>query len=816
MLGNDVRYATRSLLRSPLLSGAAVLTIGLGIGANTAMFGVVDRLFLQPPPHVVEPDRVVSLDFRQVFPNWGVVTGSISTYPEYLQFRDHARSFSALSVYGPAAADFSLGLGEHAERVRGRMVSASFFPTLGVRPVAGRFFADDEDSLGHPAHVAVLSDEFWKRHFDRNPAALGTTLPLGRILYTVIGVAPAGFGGVGLDVPDLWLPLTAAAPEVMGETALSANWSWLRGIARLAPGVSREAAKPEATAVFRSTASQRSDWDTTSIALLTPILDPATNGRSEPIKLALWLSVACGIVLLIACANVANLLLARAVQRRREISVRLALGAGRLALARQLLAEAGVLATAGGGVAILVSLWVGPILQAYFLPHAPVSGIDVRLALFTLGAVLGTLVLAGMAPAIQASAPDLSEALKSGAREGSTHRSGLRSALLASQMALTLALLTGAGLFISSLRHARGIALGFDADRLIAASVNFTPLGYSRRDIDAIYDGMREGTRAVPGVTGVSLAAGSVFGSSVGVQVRTPDRDTMPTLPTGSPIVTAVTPDYFTTLGIRVLRGRGFTADDITGAQRVAVVNSTMAGLYWPNQNPLGKCLDLMVRFRCTEVVGVAADGHIFTLLEPPHLQFYIPLAQRDSSANLSWPVAALFVRTRETAAHVEGAVLRAVQSSSPQLPYPDINLVSSRFDLGLRSWRLGSILLGVFGGLGLLLAAIGVFGALSYMVSQRTQELGIRVALGAARRDLLALVVGQGLRVAGIGIVFGVAGALMAGRGLASQLYGVSPNDPVVLTIVIVVLLLVAAFASYLPALRATRVDPMVALRAE
>jgi len=810
----DLRYALRTLARSPGLSLAAVLTLGLGIGANTAMFGVVDRLFFRPPAYVVDPDRVVRLYVTTTDPPWGSNTSPIGTYPRYEDLRDHARSFAAVAAYGRGS--FSLGLGPQAEPVAGRLVTASFFSVLGVRPELGRFFGADEDSVGRAAHVAVLSREFWTRRFGADRAVLGKTLQLGRNVYTVIGVTPRGFAGIDLEVPDLWLPLTAAAPEVMGPAALGPRFYWLSGVvARLRPRVSPEQAAAEATAIYRSQFVQSGDsTGTVSLGSVHEAIGPLA---SRDAKLSVWLGAMCAIVLLIACANVANLLLARAVQRKREIAIRLALGASRGRLARQLLADSVVLGVLGGAAALLITLWVGPVLSASLLSDSTTTaGLDTRVLLFAAVAVLVTVVLAGFAPAYHASAPDLSSALKSGEREGTFQRSPVRTGLLVGQVALTLVLLTGAGLFVSSLRHVQGVRLGFDADRLIVASVDLQRLGYKRAAANALYEDMRERVKRLPGVSGASLAVGHPFCCAFVVTLFVPGLDSLPQAPSGGPYFEAVTPDYFRTMGAAMRRGRALVPTDIAGAQRVAVVNETMARRYWPGQDPLGKCLKIISPATpCTEVVGVVEDARLNSVTdEGGAIQYFIPLAQADSVT--SSPVTALLVRTNGPADALVGAVRRTIQETAADLPYPSIDPMPRLFASQLRPWRLGSILLSLFGALGLVLAAIGLYGVLSYVVSQRTQEMGVRIALGAGRREILQLIMGQALRVTGWGLLLGAAGALAVGRAIASLLYGVKPHDPLVLSLVMVILVAVAAVASYLPARRATKVDPMVALRYE
>ena len=384
------------------------------------------------------------------------------------------------------------------------------------------------------------------------------------------------------------------------------------------------------------------------------------------------------------------------------------------------------------------------------------------------------------------------------------------------QVALTLVLLTGAGLFVSSLRHVQGLRLGFDADRLIVASVDLQRLGYKRAAANALYEDMRERVKRLPGVSGASLAVGHPFGWAFAVTLFVPGLDSLPRAPSGGPYFEAVTPDYFRTMGAAVRRGRALVPTDVAGAQRVAVVNETMARRFWPGQNPLGKCLKIISpRAPCTAVVGVVEDARLNQVTdEGGAIQYFIPLAQADSIT--SSPITALLVRTNGPADALVGAVRRTIQETAADLPYPSIDPMPRLFASQLRPWRLGSILLSLFGALGLALTAIGLYGVLNYVVSQRTQEMGVRIALGAGRREILALVIGQALRVTGWGLVLGTVAALAVGRAIASLLYGVKPHDPLVLSLVILILGAVAAVASYLPARRASRVDPVIALRHE
>ena len=808
---HDLRYALRALARRPMLTLAAVITIGLGIGANTAMFGVVDRLFFRLPAHVVDPHRVVRINVTSTESQLGTFTDPIHAYPRYLDFRNRAGRLAAVAAY--RSTGLNLWLGPQAERVTGKLATGSFFSLLGVRPDVGRFFGVDEDRQENPAHVAVLSHEFWRRRFGEDTAILGTTLQLGRSAYTVIGVAPQRFTGIDLDLPDVWLPYSAAAPEIWGPDVFQT--SWLSGIiARLRPGLDPRSAAAECTAIYRSRLVQ--SGDSTATVTLGSVRGAVGPTLDRDAKLSLWLAVMCATVLLIACANVANLLLAGAVQRQREMAVRLALGASRGRLARQLFAESALLASLGGCAALLVTVWVGPVLRALILPDAALGTVlDTRVLLFASLTVLATTVVAGLAPASLSSAPDLSSALKAGERHGRFPRSATRTAMLVGQVSLTLILLAGGGLFVGSLRHLESQHFGFDVDRLIVAAVDLRPLGYKRAEVNALYQLMRERVQALPGVRGASLAIGDPFRNIYAVPLDVPGMDSLPRVESGGPYVAAVTPDYFRTMGTSVRRGRAFDATDVAGAQRVAVVNETMARLFWPGENPIGKCLRLGDRaFQCTKVVGVAEDTRPGRVTDGVLVQYFIPLAQADSVMN--WAVTALLVRTEGQSRSLVAAVRREVQTTSTRLPYPDVDPMTRVLAWRLRPWRLGSTLLSVFGALGLLLSAIGLYGVLSYIVSQRTQELGIRIALGARRVEIIELIMEQALRVLIWGVALGVTGALMAGRAIAPLLYGVTPHNPLVLLMAIVLLAAVAAVASYIPASRAARVDPMVALRTE
>jgi putative ABC transport system permease protein len=512
---------------------------------------------------------------------------------------------------------------------------------------------------------------------------------------------------------------------------------------------------------------------------------------------------------------VANLLLARGMRRRREIALRLALGAGRGRLARQLFVESLVLALLGGIAALLVAVWGAPLVRAFTLPPEVAARpiLDLRVLAFTGVAVVVTGVLSGLVPALQSSRPDLATALKAGEREGLHQRSTLRSFLLVGQVALTLVLIVGAGLFMRSLRNVRRIDLGLDVRRVLAVSLDFRGTGYGPRDVVALYWRMLDRARSVPGIAQAAAAMGGSFGQwSFGARVSVPGRDSVPALAAMSPYFNAVTPNFFATTGTPIEHGRALTAADAAANANVAVIGSTMARLLWPGQDPLGRCFVFGRNGDCTEVVGVATDVHRQELVEEPQMQFYVPLARGDTIDTPS----VLYLRAAGDARAVAATVRRDLQGLEGNLAQVSVTPIEDLVRSQLVPWRLGAAMCGAFGALALVLAAFGLYAVLAYAVTQRRQEMGIRLALGAEARDLFRLIVGQGLRVAAAGTVVGVLAALAAGKLVASLLYGVSPRDPLVLATAALVVVAVAAAASYAPALRATKVDPLVALRSE
>lgn len=816
----DLRYASRGLIKTPLFTIGVVLTLALGIGVNATMFGVVDTLFLRPPTGVKDPGGIVRVYYRQHFDVMGTFTGSSTSYPSFTDLRDHVPGFAQVAAV--TTRPLGLGRGADAIQVVVAAVSHQYFPMLGVQPVRGRFFTAAEDQPSGE-RVAVLSYGFWQRHFGADASVVGRTLPLGKGTYTVIGIAPPGFGGLDIKPVDLFLPINPAAQGdvITSEAIASYNWTWMSVVARLKPGVPAATAAAQATLAYRQGVSAgRNRKDSTTTVVLGPIQEARAPETSSGAKVALWIGVVAAVVLLIACANVANLLLARGVSRRRELAVRASLGAGRAGLMRALLSESLVLALMGGASAILLSLWVGSAARGFLLPGLPaeVPLVESRVLMFTGIAVAFTALLTGLVPAMQASRTDLVAALKRGGHGTTAHGGRTRSALLVVQIALTLVLLVGAGLFVRSLRKVQGIDLGFDADRVTSVQLNLASAGFSSQQANDVYLRLLDRFRQLPGVQDAAVSMGTPFNYSYSVDVHAEGADSIPQVKSGGPYIQAISPGYMATMGTRLVTGRDFTAGDVAGSVRVALVDATFAKLVWPRGNAVGKCLYIGADSvkTCTRVVGIVADAKRGEVTETESMLYYVPFAQYQSDAAISTPtINAIFVRTRPGDHGTPGALQREIQAVG-NLPFAQVQTIADQAAPQLRSWRLGASAFSAFGLLALLIAATGIFAVLSYSVSQRTKEIGVRVALGAQSSHVVSMIVRQGLGAALIGTLLGTVGAYALGRAIASLLYQVPATDPLVFCGVIAMLFSVAAVASYLPARRASRVAPMTALRSE
>ena len=820
-LAKDFRYALRALAKSPAFTAVAVLTLALGIGANTAVFTLLDAALFRRLD-VPEPSRLVWLTGTSA---QGSRFRGLS-YPEYLEHRDADSVFTGLMAYDHVPV--ALSGGGEPERVQGLIVTGGYFRVLGVRLQAGRAFSPEEDAtpLTHP--VVVLGDALWRGRFGADPGIVGTSIVLDGQPYTVIGVAPRGFTGVDLGEPgDLFVPMAMMDRLRPDNGGLLANRGarWLRVVGRLRPGVTMDAARAQVGITGARIAAQWPESMERTGAGIEPMvggLDP--DNRRDGIPIFTLLMAVPAMVLLIACANAANLLLARATGRRREIAVRLALGATRARLVRMLLAESLLLALAAGALGTLLALWLSDIVGALGEVPSYITGAlapDLRVLAFTMTLALGTGLVFGLVPALGATRLAVAPALKDeGPGQGRLSRSRLVRGFVMTQVAASLVLLVVAGLFLRTLDKATRADLGFDARHGIAMTYDLTLQGYDAERQGAFDRLLLERVRALPGVEAASLVGDLPFSErEVSGQVLregdqeiagTGARDTYEGFEAS---FTVAWPDYFRTLGKAPVMGRDFAPSDDARAPRVVIVNRTLARRLWPGQSPLGKRLRLAGRDEpLREVVGVVPDTKVHALTEGPRGFLFFPERQQQNfGGDLT-----LVVRTTGEGATMLPPVRAILRGMDANLPVYRQRSLEDQVRLGLDKERAASALLGSFGALALVLAALGLYGVMAYAVTQRTREMGIRMALGAARRDVLRLIVVEGVRLASVGIVVGLVLSAALTRVIGRFLYGVTPTDAVTFAAVAMLLAGVAALASLVPARRAVRVDPMVALRAE
>jgi predicted permease len=826
-IGQDLRYAVRSLRTKPGFTLAVVATIALGIGANAAMFGIVDRLLFRPPPLMKDPATAHRVYKFQTFRGKERAGGG-GQYAFYKDLQRWTTSFSSIAGYTPR--DLAVGVGTAAREMRIGVVSASFFGFFDAPPVLGRYFTAAEDSTPDGSAVAVLSHSMWETNFGEQRDVLGKKVQIGPAVYTIVGVAPRGFVGLWADQPPAaYIPITHyGATQARTFDWLKKgtawyqtySWGWMSVIARRKPSVSIAQANADLTqAMVKSYQTQAVEQTRIPpITLARPhglagsILAERGPNESSVAKVATWVGGVALIVLLIACANVANLLLARALRRRREIALRLALGVSRGRLLSQLLTESLILAVAGGALGLLIANWGGAVLRAVVLDksQAPAGFRDPRTILFALAAAVAVGLITGLAPILQAGRADLTADLKAGAREGTVHRSKARVALLVFQGALSVVLLVGAGLFVRSLRNVNDVRLGYDVDPVLLVNLNMRGENLDSAATIGLLQRLEQSARTMPGVEHVSRQVAVPFWSQWSVGLYVQGIDTVGKL--GQFNLNAVSPDYFATLGTRILRGRGFTDRDTPNAPRAMVVSESMGKVLWPSKDPIGQCIRVTAdTVPCTYVVGIAEDIKQQSLAaDTGSYYYYLPSPQFNPQNG------GLFVRVHGKSERFSDALRRRLQHEMPGASYVTITPLSEIIGGQTRSWHLGATMFVAFGVLALALAAIGLYSVIAYSVAQRTHELGVRVAVGAQSGDLVRLVVLEGLRLAAIGVVLGIGVAWVAARWLKPLLFEESPRDPLVFVTVTLLLVGTAIAASWIPARRASRVDPMVALRSE
>jgi len=821
-LFQDLRYGLRMLAKNPGFTAVAIATLALGIGANTAIFTIVNAVLLNPLP-VTDASRLMQLDTtdKKTTVALGKATRLGISFPNYQDYARQADVFSGLAAFQPIGLTMSGG--EKPKLFQGYLVTANYFDVLGVKTIVGRTFRTDEDQHPGGDTVVVLSYGLWSREFGGTRDIIGRRLTLNGNIYTVIGVTAPQFKGTLLfsSADQIWIPVSMHSQVLAG--FLEANFEDRRfldftAVGRLKPDVSERQAKSAVETIASRLEQQYSKDNQGRSAVLSPIADASLgiNVHDQVARAGEVLMGIVGLVLLIACVNLANLLLAQTARREKEMCLRAALGAGSARLVRQSLTESFLLSLVGGAAGLLIGYWGRSVLWSYrpaFLAQADLAlALDGRVLAFTFAIAVLTAILFGMVPAWKVSRPSLTDTLNTGGRSGSLAwgRSRFRQALVVSEVALALITLVGAGLFLRSLRYAQSLDPGFESKKLFVVGVDLGSQHYDQDHGEQYYRAVIDGATSVPGVQSAAVASNFPLGGGLartifleGQDEKSGQRGTLTSLDN-------VSSGYFQTVGIPLLLGRVFNDLDRKETTPVAVVNRAMAKHFWPGQSPVGKRFHFFGETQLREVVGEVGDSWQFGVAEDPQPVAYLPIAQDYSSFGV------LHVRTAGDPGGVIPSVREQVQSVDRNLALIAVNTIGELLDQGMWAPRMGAMLLGAFGLLALLLATVGIYGVLSYSVSQRTQEVGIRMALGATPGSVLRLVVGQGMLLVAMGVGIGLAGSLGLARLLASLLFGVRTSDPATFMAVALVLAAVALIATYIPARRATKVDPMVALRYE
>ncbi|MFY9609354.1 MAG: ABC transporter permease [Blastocatellia bacterium] len=804
----DLRYAIRTMTNNRAFTAVAVLALALGIGANTVIFSVVNAVLLRSLPFP-DPDRIIMVfesDLQK--PSQEAIAAA-----NFLDWRDQNQVFENMAAYREET--FNLTGTDRPERAAGVVSTADLFPVLGVTPILGRVFRADEENLGG-GRVAVISQNLWERRFASDPNVIGQKLASNSESLTIIGVMPAGFRFPWES--DLWIPPRQFVPEhVLNPTVnMSANRDshYLSAIARLKPGQTLQQARANMDAVARRLEEQNPNENGgRGVSLAT--LREQSVGDVRPTLLVLFGAV--GFVLLIACANVANLLLARAATRQKEIAIRTALGATRFRLVRQLLTESVLLALLGGGFGSLLAMWgIGPLisLMPSGIHGAKDIGIDGLVLGFTLAVSLLTGVVFGLFPALQATKSDLNESLKEGGRGGSAgaRRNRARSLLVVSEIALSMVLLIGAGLMTRSFIRLEQVNPGFETRNVMTMRLSLPAAQYpdSRRRA-AFFQQVIQRLQSIPGVqSGAAISRLPLTPGNSGRGVTIAGRVTDGSGEGPSADYRVISADYFSVMGVPVFKGRSFTEADNSDAPPVAVINETMAQRYWPGEDPLGQRMRIEDDDPWMEIVGVVGTVKHFGLDSKSRPEFYVPYP------NDPWPFMTAVIRSTSNPTSLADAMRNAVWAIDKDLPVPDIKTMEQLLSGSVAGRQFNMLLLGTFAAVALVLASVGIYGVMSYSVTQRTHEIGIRMALGARQSDVVKLVVGQGVILALIGVGIGLAGALALTRVLASLLFEVGTTDPATFLAISILLTGVALGACFVPARRAAKVDPLIALRYE
>jgi macrolide transport system ATP-binding/permease protein len=810
----DLRYGIRSLLKRPGFAVIAVITLALGIGANTAIFSLVNTVLLRSLP-VDNPEQVVAVAVR----GKGDAINAFS-HPNYIDFRDRNQVLSGLLAY--RFVPMSLSRGGNNERIWSYEVSGNYFDVLGVQAIKGRTFLPEEDltRLSHP--VVVVSYSCWQRRFGGDQDLVGKDVLLNNHQFKIIGIAPEGFRGTEfVYTPEMWVPIAMLEWAEPGSTWLdSRNAGNFFAVGRLKPSVDVKQAEVSLNLLAEQLAKEYPDTNEGQTIRLGPSGFIIPDLRGAVVSFTWILMAAVALVLLVTCTNLAGLLLARATDRRKEIAIRLAMGANRLRLIRQLLTESILLSVIGGGIGFWLALWMINALLAFKppvdFPLALDVSVDWRVLIFSLMVSVVTGVVFGLAPALQATRPSLVTALKDTAAQGGGSRSRLRSGLVVAQIALSFVILIGAGLVVRTLQQLQTMNPGFDPRNALMLSFDLGLQGYERVRGEQFYQQLVERVHSLPGVRSVAVTSYvplSLNYNSNNIFVEGQPAERGANAP--SAMVGSVGPKYFETMGTQLLEGREFSEQDKQKSESVAIVNETFVRRLVPDAKSSLDAVGRRFSFDGSQgpflrIVGIARDGKYFNIAEDPRSFVWKPLSQSYSASGI------LIVRTVGDPQSMIPAVRNEVHSLDPNLPIFDVKTLTEHMRLALFPARVAAAVLGIFGFVALMLAAIGIYGVTSYSVAQRTREIGIRMALGAQLGDVLRLILTHGVKLTVLGVSFGVVGAYLATRAITSVLYGVSATDPLTFVFVSLVLTAVALVACYWPARRATKVDPLVALRYE
>ncbi|MGH7650079.1 MAG: ADOP family duplicated permease [Gemmatimonadaceae bacterium] len=816
-VAQDLRYAVRTLRLTPSFTLAVIVTLGLGIGATAGIFSVIDRLMFQPPALLHDPGQVSHVYMQYDFRGTPVIDGGFE-YRRYLDLTQWTTSFSQAAVYSDA--NVAVGVGQNASEMLVSRASASLFSFFDVRPALGRFYSTSEDRPPGGALVAVLSYPYWQSRYGGRPDVLGGSIQIGQGTYTIIGVAPRGFAGMEMGVtPVAFVPVTAYAGMRKATFADNYNWGWLNTIVRRKPGLARTAATADATTAYRRSwqAERAMDPSLAPVDVGRPaiLLAPTPLGRAPDAgaagRIPFWVGAVALVTLIVAAANVAGLMLARAFRRRREIALRLALGVGRGRLVRQLLTEGLLLAGAGGLTGLGIGWAVAAGFSRLYGDTQALGGglVDARTVGFCAAVTLLVGLATGLAPAVAAARGDLAAALKAGIREGTYQRSRARTALVILQGALCTALLIAAGLFVRSFANVRAMPLGYDVDHTLVVEVNLRGMKLSNDEQKTLMHRLTDQATGLAGVQGATQMVSTPFYSFEGTGLVVPGIDSVQRL--GKFELQLVSPGYFRTVGTRILAGRALDSTDRKGSPLAIVVSTEMAHRLWPGRKALGQCVKVGADTApCSTVVGVAENTITRGISHEAEANYYLAADQ------VSRPTYGLYVRVTGRGAEYAEPVRRHLQTVMPGISYVTVLPFAEIVGTAEQSWQIGATMFTALGVLALVLAAIGIYSVIAYNVTQRTHEIGVRIALGARVANLTGLVLRDGLRLGAIGMGIGVVLALVAGRWLAPLLFDVSPRDPAVLLVVSGVLVGVTCLACAIPAFRAARVDPNVALRAD